>query len=47
MVKLMLYNTKKNVAGKIIHYVEVKEGSFNASEEVNLIVDKTKKKLYS
>ena len=24
-----VYNTKKNVGGKTVHYVEVKEGSIN------------------
>ena len=41
--KAYVVNTKKNVSGKIIHYVEVKEGSFSASEEVNLFVEKQRR----
>lgn len=35
-----VYNTKKNVGGKTVHYVEVKEGSIKLNEEVTLTVDK-------
>ena len=38
--KAYVVNTKKNVSGKIIHYVEVKEGSIKLNEEVTLTVDK-------
>lgn len=41
--KAYVVNTKKNVSGKIIHYVEVKEGSFSAGEEVNLFVEKQRR----
>ena len=41
--KAYVINTKKNVSGKIIHYVEVKEGSFSAGEEVNLFVEKQRR----
>ena len=38
-----VYNTKKNVGGKTVHYVEVKEGSIKLNEEVTLTVDKTRR----
>ena len=41
--KAYVINTKKNVSGKIIHYVEVKEGSFSIGEEVNLFVEKQRR----
>ena len=41
--KAYVVNTKKNVSGKIIHYVEVKEGSFSIGEEVNLFVEKQRR----
>ena len=41
--KAYVINTKKNVSGKIIHYVEVKEGSFSTGEEVNLFVEKQRR----
>ncbi len=34
-----IYDTKKNVGGKTIHYVEVLEGKIKANDEVNLKVD--------
>ena len=41
--KAYVINTKKNFSGKIIHYVEVKEGSFSIGEEVNLFVEKQRR----
>ena len=38
-----VYNTKKNVGGKTIHYVEVKNGSIKINEEVTLTVDKVRR----
>ena len=37
--KVRVYNTKKNVGGKTIHYVEVEEGSINTGDTVTLTVD--------
>ena len=34
-----VYDTKKNVGGKTIHYVEVKEGTININEEATLKID--------
>ena len=38
-----VYNTKKNVGGKTVHYVEVKNGSIKNGEEVTLTVDKVRR----
>lgn len=38
-----VYNTKKNVGGKTVHYVEVKTGCIKNGEEVNLSVDKLRR----
>ena len=38
-----VYNTKKNVGGKTVHYVEVKAGCIKNGEEVNLSVDKVRR----
>ena len=38
-----VYNTKKNVGGKTVHYVEVKTGSIKNGEEVTLTVDKVRR----
>lgn len=34
-----VYDTKKNVSGKTVHYVEVKEGNVSTGDEVTLKVD--------
>ncbi|SCK04387.1 Alanine--tRNA ligase [uncultured Clostridium sp.] len=39
----LVYNTKKNVGGKTIHYVEVKTGTIKNGDIVTLIVDKTRR----
>ena len=37
--KVRVYNTKKNVGGKTIHYVEVEEGTISAGDNVTLKVE--------
>ena len=37
--KAYVYNTKKNVGGKTVHYVEVQSGTIKNGEEVTLTVD--------
>ena len=39
--KAYVYDTKKNVGGKTIHYVKVNEGSIKTGDEVSLTVEKT------
>ena len=39
----LVYNTKKNVGGKTIHYVEVKTGTIKNGDVVTLKVDKTRR----
>ncbi len=39
----LVYNTKKNVGGKTIHYVEVKTGTIKNSDVVTLKVDKIRR----
>ena len=41
--KAYVYDTKKNVGGKTIHYVEVKEGSIKSEEIVTLTVDSSRR----
>jgi alanyl-tRNA synthetase len=41
--KAFVYDTKKNVGGKTVHYVEVKEGKIKNGEEVTIIVDKLRR----
>lgn len=38
-----VYNTKKNIGGKTIHYVEVKSGTIKLNDKVTLKVDKTRR----
>ena len=38
-----VYNTKKNVGGKVIHYVKVIEGVIKTGDTVNLQVEKTRR----
>ena len=39
----LVYNTKKNVGGKTIHYVEVKNGTIKINDVVTLKVDKVRR----
>ena len=39
----LVYNTKKNVGGKTVHYVKVNSGSIKNGEEVTLTVDKVRR----
>lgn len=41
--KAFVYDTKKNIGGKTVHYVEVKEGKIKKGEKVTLIVDKRRR----
>lgn len=41
--KAFVYDTKKNVGGKTVHYVEVKEGKIKSGEEVTIVVDKLRR----
>lgn len=41
--KAFVYDTKKNVGGKTVHYVEIKEGKIKNGEEVTIIVDKIRR----
>lgn len=41
--KAFVYDTKKNVGGKTVHYVEIKEGKIKNGEEVTIIVDKMRR----
>ena len=38
-----VYNTKKNVGGKVIHYVEIVEGTIKKFQRVKLIVDQNRR----
>ena len=38
-----VYDTKKNVGGKTIHYVEVKEGTIKINEEATLTIDRLRR----
>lgn len=42
--KVLVVNTKKNVGGKVIHYVEVLEGTINKGDKVHLKVDSKRRK---
>lgn len=37
--KAYVYNTKKNVGGKVIHYIEVKEGTIKKDSSITMKVD--------
>ena len=41
--RALVYNTKKNVGGKTIHYVEVKTGTIKNGDVVSLNVDKVRR----
>lgn len=41
--KANVYNCKKNISGKILHFVEVVEGTLKENDRVTLEVDKTKR----
>ena len=41
--KVAVFDTKKNVGGKVIHYVKVLEGTIKKDEEVKLTVEKNRR----
>ena len=41
--KAYVYNTKKNVGGKVIHYIEVKEGTIKNNSSITMKVDELRR----
>ena len=42
--KAIVTNTQKNISGKVVHFVEVLEGSISVGDQVKLIVDELRRK---